>query len=75
MVAALETPHFGPIPPYTRHAITIHLPGWAMLLRFIEGDMSLIQQFKSFYPRLKLHADVLAVINPTFPASGLLPIL
>ncbi|CZR58793.1 related to O-succinylhomoserine (thiol)-lyase [Phialocephala subalpina] len=70
MVAELETPIFGPMPPYTRHAITIHLPKWAMILRFMEKDMSLIQQFKSFYPRMMPHPDCKALVEKIVEKAG-----
>lgn len=64
MVAALETPVFGPMPPYTRHAITTHLPGWAMALRFMEKDKTMVKEFKNWYPRMMPHQDVKAVSTP-----------
>lgn len=64
MVAELETPIYGPMPPYGRHAITTHLPGWDMALRFMEKDMTLMKMFKSFYPRMMPHEDTKAVSTP-----------
>ncbi|KUJ13977.1 PLP-dependent transferase [Mollisia scopiformis] len=62
MVAEIETPAFGPIPPFAHHAITFHLPKWALALRFMEKDMTILQQLKAVYPRIMLHQDVKALI-------------
>ncbi|KAH7333352.1 pyridoxal phosphate-dependent transferase [Rhexocercosporidium sp. MPI-PUGE-AT-0058] len=60
MSTKLQTPHLGSLPPHPRHAITIHMPGWASMLRLMERDPSFIQATTSFYPRIVPHKDVKA---------------
>ncbi|KAE9372478.1 PLP-dependent transferase [Stipitochalara longipes BDJ] len=58
MAAPLQTEWFGPIPPAPRHSITIHLPLWSNMVRFMDKDPELIKQFTNFYPRIVPHKDV-----------------
>lgn len=39
------------IPPEGPHTITLHYPGWANALRFRDGDMTILTQLRSVYPR------------------------
>ncbi|KAK9788985.1 putative Cystathionine gamma-synthase [Seiridium cardinale] len=51
MAAAVQTAFGHALPPEGPHTITMHAPKWETALRFREGDMSLIRQLKSIYPR------------------------
>ncbi|CAJ2501223.1 Uu.00g040760.m01.CDS01 [Anthostomella pinea] len=45
-------PEFGQsIPPHGPHAITTQGHGWEIMTRFRDGDLSLVSQMKSMYPR------------------------
>lgn len=63
MAAKLQTEIFGSVPPFPRHAITTHMPGWNLMLRFIDRDPEIMTAFKSMYPRMMPHRDVKAVGN------------
>ncbi|ROW02052.1 hypothetical protein VPNG_07673 [Cytospora leucostoma] len=39
------------LPPDGPHTITLHYPGWANALRFRDGDMTILTQLRSVYPR------------------------
>lgn len=49
------------IPPAPRHAITVHLPKWSNLAKWVDGDPEVIASIKSMYPRMMIHRDVKAV--------------
>ncbi|KAI3322046.1 cystathionine gamma-synthase [Xylariaceae sp. AK1471] len=47
-----STVEFGQsLPPHGPHTITMHVPKWETGVRFRDGDMSLLMQLKSIYPR------------------------
>lgn len=51
-MATLITTNLGePLPPYPRHAITVHLPKWQSISRFADRDPELMKSLKSMYPR------------------------
>jgi cystathionine gamma-synthase len=58
MAAEIQTEWFGPLPPAPRHAITLHMPLWSNLLKFMDKDPELFAKFKSMYPRIIPHKDV-----------------
>ncbi|OCK82085.1 cystathionine gamma-synthase, converts cysteine into cystathionine, partial [Lepidopterella palustris CBS 459.81] len=58
MSAKIETPSGHAIPPAPRHSITVHLPKWSSVLRFVERDPTLMATFKSMYPRMMIHRDI-----------------
>jgi cystathionine gamma-synthase len=58
MAAEIQTPAFTALPPAPRHAITIHIPLWSNLVKFMNKEPELIAQFKSMYPRIIPHKDV-----------------
>ena len=58
MSAKIQTPQGHAIPPAPRHSITVHLPGWASMLRFMDRDMELLSTLKSMYPRMMIHRDI-----------------
>lgn len=67
MSIKIETEIFCGIPPAPRHSITTHMPGWDVLLRFMERDPTIMTSFKSMYPRMMPHKDIKEVY-PTLPA-------
>lgn len=58
MPTKIDTPDFCAIPPRPRHSITTHLPGWDLLLRFIDREPQVMTSFKSMYPRMMPHQDI-----------------
>jgi hypothetical protein len=58
MLAKIQTAAFYAIPPAPHHSITVHLPGWPNLLRFLDRDPEIMGSFKSMYPRMIPHQDV-----------------
>lgn len=64
MSVEIQTEFGTALPPAPRHAITTHLPGWAMLLRFVDKDMELLMSLKSMYPRMMIHRDIKEVSVP-----------
>ncbi|KAK7989098.1 ankyrin repeat domain-containing protein [Apiospora arundinis] len=49
--AAIDTPFGHSLPPEGPHTITVHAPGWTTAIRFRDGDLTIINQLKSIYPR------------------------
>ncbi|KAK7907941.1 hypothetical protein PG985_015244 [Apiospora marii] len=49
--AAIDTPFGHSLPPEGPHTVTMHAPGWTTALRFRDGDLTIINQLKSIYPR------------------------
>lgn len=58
MSVAIQTPLGHAIPPAPHHAITVHLPLWSNLVRWVDGDAAVVDLIKSMYPRMMLHRDV-----------------
>lgn len=61
-VAPVETPSYHAIPPapgHTNdHAITTHMPGWELVLEFIQRNPDFFKRFVDMYPRFVLHKDI-----------------
>ncbi|KAK8049660.1 hypothetical protein PG994_011390 [Apiospora phragmitis] len=49
--AVINTPFGHSLPPEGPHTVTMHAPGWTTALRFRDGDLTIINQLKSIYPR------------------------
>ncbi|KAK8088973.1 hypothetical protein PG997_003934 [Apiospora hydei] len=49
--AVVDTPFGHSLPPEGPHTVTMHAPGWTTALRFRDGDLTIINQLKSIYPR------------------------
>ncbi|RDA94942.1 hypothetical protein CP533_0153 [Ophiocordyceps camponoti-saundersi (nom. inval.)] len=61
--AGITTPFGDAVPPAPRHAITVHMPGFATAERFGKDPPSVIAHFKSVYPRMKPHQDIARLIE------------
>ncbi|KAK0111239.1 hypothetical protein ONS95_001612 [Cadophora gregata] len=70
MSTKLQTPAMGSLPPHQRHAITIHMPGWASMLRLMDRDPEFIKETTSFYPRIIPHKDVKALAAAVLSKFG-----
>ncbi|KAH6706259.1 pyridoxal phosphate-dependent transferase [Leptodontidium sp. MPI-SDFR-AT-0119] len=70
MSAKLQTPSMGSLPPHPRHAITVHMPGWANMLRLMEKEPGFVQSATSFYPRIVPHKDVKALFAAVLQKFG-----
>ncbi|KAG4433980.1 hypothetical protein IFR05_010529 [Cadophora sp. M221] len=70
MSVKLQTPSMGSLPPHPRHAITVHMPGWANMLRLMEKEPGFIQSATSFYPRIVPHKDVKALFGAVLQKFG-----
>jgi hypothetical protein len=52
MPVKVITTEFGhSMPPEGPHTLTTHAPGWNTVVRFRDGDKSLMPLLKSMYPR------------------------
>ncbi|KAF2094028.1 cystathionine gamma-synthase, converts cysteine into cystathionine [Rhizodiscina lignyota] len=58
-IAKISTTPGHAIPPFPRHAITTHLPTWQAVLDFADRKPEIMTMFKSMYPRMMLHRDVI----------------
>ncbi|RDA88831.1 hypothetical protein CP532_5446 [Ophiocordyceps camponoti-leonardi (nom. inval.)] len=61
--AGITTPFGEAVPPALRHAITVHMPGFATAERFGKDPPSVIAHFKSVYPRMRPHQDIARLIE------------
>ncbi|RCI16942.1 hypothetical protein L249_1758 [Ophiocordyceps polyrhachis-furcata BCC 54312] len=61
--AGVTTPFGDAVPPAPRHAITVHMPGFATAERFGKDPPSVIAHFKSVYPRMRPHQDIARLID------------
>jgi len=61
MAEPIQTPPFGATPPFAKHSVTVHMPGWDNLLRFSDREPEIMAKFKSMYPRMFLHRDIVEV--------------
>jgi len=61
MATPIQTPSFGSIPPFAKHSVTVHMPGWDNLLKFSERDPEIMAKIKNMYPRMLLHRDIAEV--------------
>jgi cystathionine gamma-synthase len=59
----IETATGYPIPPAPRHSVTVHWPGWDNWAKVRDRHMypTLMSEFHSIYPRVKVHADITEV--------------
>lgn len=62
-IAEVTTTPGHAVPPFPRHAITTHLPTWQAVLDFIDRKPELMAMFKSMYPRMMLHKDVVELVG------------
>lgn len=51
MAAAIVTPLGYSLPPEGPHTVTFHIPKWESAIKLKDGDLGLISQLKSIYPR------------------------
>lgn len=63
MAPKITTETGSAIPPAPRHAITVHFPGWENATKIRDRHLypNLVNELKSMYPRIKIHADIAAV--------------
>lgn len=65
--AAIDTPFGHSLPPEGPHTVTMHAPGWTTALRFRDGDLTIINQLKSIYPRFFPFGPAAQVPPPRTP--------
>lgn len=47
----ITTEFGGVMPPVSRYSIAVHLPKWDTVEKFARGDLDVIKQLKTIYPR------------------------
>jgi cystathionine gamma-synthase len=71
MLPKIQTASGYAIPPAPRHSITVHFPGWENATKIRDRHLhpTLLREFKSMYPRVKIHTDITAVrLHPHLPS-------
>ncbi|PFH61607.1 hypothetical protein XA68_16868 [Ophiocordyceps unilateralis] len=69
--AGVKTPFGEAVPPAPRHAITVHMPGFATAERFGADPPSVIAHFKNVYPRMRPHRDIARLIEAVLAHLGI----
>jgi len=65
----IDTPFGHSLPPEGPHTVTMHAPGWTTALRFRDGDLTIINQLKSIYPRFFPFGPAAQVFNHVLAPS------
>jgi hypothetical protein len=68
MVKPITTEFGGAMPPASRYSIAVHLPKWETVEKFAKGDLDVIKQLKTIYPRAGILFNLRKV---RYPSLGL----
>lgn len=69
----IQTQFGEPVPPASRHSVTVHMGDWDNVERYGNNSSSVIAQFKNVYPRMRPHPYIVEVrltsVNLDFKTS------
>ncbi|PTB42611.1 hypothetical protein M441DRAFT_79276 [Trichoderma asperellum CBS 433.97] len=70
MSAKIQTQFGEPVPPASRHSVTVHMGGWDNVERYGNNSSSVIAQFKNVYPRMRPHPYIVELTKALLEEIG-----